>query len=69
LVFVKKESYLLLLSDRKVVFRGVFQACVLGGRRSQPINPTPPLLVLDSSGDPYDGPSSWLECCLVQVFS
>ncbi len=38
LVFVKKESYLLLLSDRKVVFGGVFQAFVLGGRRIEPIN-------------------------------
>jgi hypothetical protein len=38
LVFVKKESYLLLLSDRKVVFGGVIQAFVLGGRRIEPIN-------------------------------
>jgi hypothetical protein len=38
LIFVKKESYLLLLSDRKVVFGGVFQAFVLGGRRIEPIN-------------------------------
>jgi hypothetical protein len=38
LVFVKKESYLLLLSDRKVVFGGVFQAFVLGGHRIEPIN-------------------------------
>ena len=38
LVFVKKESYLLLLSDRKVVFGGVFQAFILGGRRIEPIN-------------------------------
>jgi hypothetical protein len=38
LVFVKKESYLLLLSDSKVVFGGVFQAFVLGGRRIEPIN-------------------------------
>ncbi len=38
LVFVKKESYLLLLSDRKVDFGGVFQAFVLGGRRIEQIN-------------------------------
>ncbi len=33
---VKKESYLLLLSDRKAVFGGVFQAFVLDGRRIEP---------------------------------
>jgi hypothetical protein len=38
LVFVKKESYLLLLSDRKVVFGGLFQAFILGGCRIEPIN-------------------------------
>ncbi len=38
LVFVKKESNLLLLSDRKVVFGGVFQAFDLGGHRIDPIN-------------------------------
>jgi hypothetical protein len=38
LVFVKKESYLLFLSDRKVVFGGVIQEFALGGRRIESIN-------------------------------
>jgi hypothetical protein len=37
-VFIKKENYLPFLSDREVVFGGVFQAFVLGGRGIEPIN-------------------------------